>query len=917
MVICLLLTMLSTVASAAGGNGISVDKTQVKKGDTFTVTLEIPAISETLSNLEFNISFDKNVFEVTEYTKPTFATMSNTPAEANTVGKLTCSNTSATGDNDITALQSGGTMTATFQVKDTASSGSCEFTVSKYETKSINEETYLPIDRAPAGTVKSVSITVISELSGTLAITGVTAPVKNHTPVAAGDITTPVNTTITSLEWSPAVGGTFAGETEYKATLNIKANDGYVFADDVAFTVDEKNWTASKQDDGSYNLTYTFTETAGKDALTGTPTISGTVKVGETLSAVVTALSDSTNISYQWCANGTDINGATAAQVAPTLQNSDITATTDTTITLTANADWEYSKAGGSNWQSSNIFTGLDSDAIYNQICVRLKAKTGYDASPASNTISGQTTKAQIADSAKGDLAGYTGIYDSAAHDAITGAPKAGYTATYSTDNVNFSATMPKVTNVADSKTVWVKLSKAGYEDKVFSFTATVSAKNISGATINLGTQNTYSGSVQDAVITSVMDGTTALIKDADYTITAGGSATNVGNNTLVITGKGNYTGTANTQWALQKATPVVGDFNVVAPSNVTYGNTVSVTVPTTAKNGMGAVTVKYAGEAVAHSYVGNYAVTFDVAEGDNYKAATGLTIGTLNITAAAQTITATDKTIIKNGVGVDISNWASSNAAGANLVYTLVGTPVGITLVGNTLTAANDASTVSSFTIKVNSATVNVGGDAAHEYSAAAEKSITVTVTAKEDADVNITAAPTSKTYGDANFTLTATKDGAATDGTWAWTSSDPTILEIVSGANTATATIAVKKADANGATITVSYTSDTHYDDANATIKVDPKTLTKADLEYTGAAITKVYDGNTTCNVTSVSVKAGVLVGQDVLPINGTAVYNSADVATANKVTFTPPTPSPPSTMLWQIPKLWRSPPPSPRRL
>ena len=699
--------------------------------------------------------------------------------------------------------------------------------------------------------------------------------------------------------------------------------------------VEFKYGTSNSTDTAEWENNLTFAESFdfAKPALTGTPTISGTVKVGETLTAGVANLNDTTNITYQWCAGGADITGATsatyvltaneagktitvkvtatnaseyagtvtsaataavanAAQVAPTLQNSDITATTDTTITVTANADWEYSKDGGSNWQTSNEFTGLSPNTTYSQICVRLKAKTGYDASPASNTISGQTTKSQIADSAKGTLAGYSGTYNGAAQNAIVGQPADGYTATYSTTSADsgFSATMPKVTNVADSKPVWVKLSKAGYEDKVFAFTATVSAKDISGATINLGIQNIYSGSAQNVVITSVTVDGNDLTEDTDYTITSGGSATDVGDNTLVITGKGNYTGTANAQWTLQKATPVVGDFTVTPPASVVYGNAVSVTVPTTAKNGMGAVTVKYDGADAVPSYVGSYAVTFDVAEGSNYKAVNGLPIGTLNITAATQTITATNTTIIKNGVGVDISNWASSNAAGANLVYTLDGAPTGITLNGTTLTAANADSTAGSFTVKVNSAAVNVDSNGAPEYSAADEKSITVTVTAKADADVNITAPPASKTYGDANFELTATKAGAATGGTWAWTSSDPTILEIVSGADTATATIAVKKADATGATITVSYTSDTHYDDASATIKVNPKTLTKADLEYTGAPITKVYDGDITCNVTSVSVKNGVLVGQDVLPITGTAVYNSADVVGANKVTFTP---------------------------
>ena len=139
-VICLLLTMLPNVAFATGGNGIVSSATTVKGGEVFTVTLEIPNISEPLSNIEFNISFNKDIFEVTEYAKPSFATMSNTPSEANSAGKLTCTNTSSSGDNDISALQSGGVMTATFKVKDTATAGTYDFTVSKYEVKSIDEE---------------------------------------------------------------------------------------------------------------------------------------------------------------------------------------------------------------------------------------------------------------------------------------------------------------------------------------------------------------------------------------------------------------------------------------------------------------------------------------------------------------------------------------------------------------------------------------------------------------------------------------------------------------------------------------------------------------------------------------------------------------------------------------------------------
>lgn len=71
-----------------------------------------------------------------------------------------------------------------------------------------------------------------------------------------------------------------------------------------------------------------------------------------------------------------------------------------------------------------------------------------------------------------------------------------------------------------------------------------------------------------------------------------------------------------------------------------------------------------------------------------------------------------------------------------------------------------------------------------------------------------------------------------------------------------------------------------------------INPKTLTAADLEYTGDAITKTYDGTTDCNITTgVAVKAGSLAAGDKLELTiARAVYDSEDVATPdNQVTFT----------------------------
>ena len=209
-------------------------------------------------------------------------------------------------------------------------------------------------------------------------------------------------------------------------------------------------------------------------------------------------------------------------------------------------------------------------------------------------------------------------------------------------------------------------------------------------------------------------------------------------------------------------------------------------------------------------------------------------------IDKATPTITAAaSQKVVKNGLDTDISGWASfdNTDSGAKLVYTLEGAPAGITLTGSMLKAANAATTAGSFMVRVSAA-------ATDNFNAPADVLITVTAVEKANAGVRITNAPGSKTYGDKNFTLTATKT-APDGGTWSWTSTDAEILEIVSGADTETPTIAVKKADAAGAVLTVVYTSATHYGTDTVTITVAAKTVTAdmiADMPtatYTGSAI------------------------------------------------------------------------------
>ena len=175
--------------------------------------------------------------------------------------------------------------------------------------------------------------------------------------------------------------------------------------------------------------------------------------------------------------------------------------------------------------------------------------------------------------------------------------------------------------------------------------------------------------------------------------------------------------------------------------------------------------------------------------------------------------------------------------------------------------------------------------GDA--NYHAVTGIDVTVTVN-KAPVTIQIAGAPTEKTYGDADFTVTAANGVTETpgnNGKWTWISSDDTVLGIISGADTATPTIKVKKADTAGATLTVTYSSITHYGTANVTIMVNPKDVTITGL----SAGSKVYDGNTTANATGTAVINGKVGNDNVTVTAGTASFDNENVGTDKIVTFT----------------------------
>lgn len=330
------------------------------------------------------------------------------------------------------------------------------------------------------------------------------------------------------------------------------------------------------------------------------------------------------------------------------------------------------------------------------------------------------------------------------------------------------------------------------------------------------------------------------------------GAPVNAGTYTASITciGADDKSVTASVDYTIEKATLTAGDFTVTPPANLVYDGEAKYATVSSDKFNKGYIHVEYedaSGTLDQAIKAGTYKVLVTANGDPNYNEASQLSdpAWTFTIQKAKPVIqlTASTQTLVKNGKAVDISGWASFNNtdSGAELTYTLVDEPEGITLsADNKLTAAS-GTTTTGFDIQITAT-------ATDNFEAPAAAMIHVAVVEKQDAGVSITGAPTGKIYGDSDFVVTATKT-APDGGTWSWSSSDSDILEIVSGGNTATPTVRVKNAGAAGAILTASYSDDTYYGIANVTIIVNPKKIT-ADMisdvpaqEYNGKDIDPVF--------------------------------------------------------------------------
>ena len=810
-------------------------------------------------------------------------------------------------------------LTVTFSVID-GQTGDCNFEIIKYTFTDGDEG---EIETLPAGSIGTASVTIPKAPIASVTIADLDAPVKGTAPDTS--VTVTPSGLVADVKWfdgETQVTGNFAASTKYTVKIKLTASGGDNFAE----TVTAGDYTVTRNSETELLLTKLFPKTNDKEAPVCAAPTGVTATFGSALSTItLTNPTGNTAGKWYWMDNTQKVGSVKDnphTYKAKFVPNDTANFSTVENISVTVNATKVALGAGspimipidvyytGSPIEPTpKIMTELYGDELvlgqdYEIVKYEDNTNVGtgriyiapltdgnysFTAGSYKFTIKAGTSSISIiGDPSKtydGKVVNDPAVSRSGSTGAVTYTYYTNEDCTTETTNANSGATSdgaaPK--NAGDYWVTATVVASGNYGSATsVAKKFTISQKDLTDDMITLGTQATYDGTAHGPVY-SVKDGTTVLTKGIDYTEISGyNSVTNVGNTTLKVSGTGNYKGTAQKDWSLvAKDVTITPDAKSktygAADPTLTY--TTSIDDDTPLKNKFDEA--KSGELSYTGTNVGAYIIGIGTLKaGNNFNLKLDTTTAFFTINQATPVITATTpRQLVNNGVEVDISNWASftNTDSDAKLTYTLGSAPAGITLAGNKLKAASSVAAGATFEIKVNAY-------GTHNFTAPTEFTIHVTVVNKKDAGVSITTPPTSMTYGDANFTVTATKT-APDGGTWSWNSSNPASLEIISGADTATPTIKVKKADTAGATLTVTYTSDTHYGSASAAITVAQKEVTISGI----TAANKEYDGSTTATPTGTAVINGKVGSDDVTVTAGTATFADKNVGTGKTVTFT----------------------------
>ena len=356
-------------------------------------------------------------------------------------------------------------------------------------------------------------------------------------------------------------GSTVIPSSEYTTTYSNNVNAGtasvvisdktagnYYISGTTTFTIKKAAGSVTTQPTAK-SLTYNSTDQALVTAGSGTGTMMYKLGSGSWGTSIPTSKNAGDYTVYYKASASTNYEESASGSVAVNIAKVTPTVTAPTAKSLTYNGSAQalvnagstnygtlkYSTDGstystsipsGTNATSYTVYYRVDGDSNVNSVAAKTLSVTIAKADP---TYSAPTAKSLT--------------YNTSSQALLNAGAVTGGTIYYSSNNVDWSTTIPSQTNAGTYTSYWKITGDSNHNDKASaSISTTISPKTVSSPTITLSqTSYTYSNSACQPTAT-VKDGSTT-IASSEYTVSYSNNI-NVGTATCTITDKsgGNYT---------------------------------------------------------------------------------------------------------------------------------------------------------------------------------------------------------------------------------------------------------------------------------------------------------------------------------------------------------------------------------------
>lgn len=826
---------------------------------------------------------------------------------------------------------------------DSAITGATGNTVTRQVVIAINDTTnYKAVaNRNVTFTIKAPDTLTIEPLnSSSTTYTG--SAISLPTPVVKANGTTLTSGMDYTGKWTDGSGGEVTGTVTnagaYTYTVTSSKPGQYTGSPTVTYTVEKatasftvSNNTCTYGAVTAPTVTVTGANGAALAASAYTVKYNGNTQLPTNAGSypITVTINDTTN--YKEAATGSGNLVINAKKLtAPTLTTATANSSTQITVAEVAGplptgaSKVQYSKNGGTDWQDSNVFTGLTPNTQYSFVAKYVADDSGnYADSDAASSVSATTKPAPT----------YTVTVSSPTFNALTyGDAPTGQTVTVTNtgnqdgqtinltlNSENFTLSKDSVTLDAGAHENITVTPKAGLNASETPYTATLTATNATpGATGNTATAN-LSVKVNQKELTIAWN--TATFAEMTY----------LGKDNKTVA---DPTGGAPTFNGVS-LTPVVDYERVSAGA----GETIAVKATITGMNGDGASNYKLPANGLTNNNVGTVKVkpvSVSLVKGGitvNEKVYDGTNTATLSGTPDLQGVITGDSCEVQaNTSGTFDSANAGSGNRTVTATYTLTGGQAGnYSLTNNTLTWTNQTIKKADLTVSLTAPTgaalqvdrgtalntISITGTAVRAGSSSTvagsiawdNSSDTVTV---GNTQKNWTFTPDNQdNYNKKTGTVTFQLNGIPTPNVTAFAGAGtqpydgtPKVVTIstVSHGSASDFTVyytgtnltnypesTTAPTDAGTYTVSVKANNPEDYNNPTetATLTISPKTITvPTDMDFTGVSISKTYDKTTGAGTLTgtASFKTDVIAGRDSGKVTLTVTAGTYTAADAN---------------------------------